>query len=142
MPTRDQERAQLAWKHIQQVAKDFPREDNPKRKLYGSTVHGLPALIRNAGLSQALHFVRSRGKPETETYRVLAHLAAQLKRVDGTITVKDDLGDVSEMLASVRGADLGRYLRLTQEALACVNWYKRLVQGELKVDASEQDAEG
>lgn len=140
MPTRDQERAQLAWKHVQQVAKDFPGDDNPKRKLYGSTVHGLPALIRNAGLSQALHFVLSRNKPEIT--QVLKHLAAQLKRVDGTIPVKDDLGDVSAMLASVRGADLGRYLRLTQEALSCVNWYKRFVQGELKVDASEQDAEG
>ena len=30
------------------------------------------------------------------------------------------------------------YLRLTQEALACVNWYKRFVQGVLGVEASEQ----
>lgn len=126
MATRDQERAQLAWKHIHAV-----QESKLDAKRYGSTVHGLPALMRNAGLSQALHFVLSRNKPEAT--QALAHLAEQLKRVDRTIT------GVEPMLKAVREADLGAYLRLTQEALACVNWYKRFVQGVLKVEASDDD---
>lgn len=133
MATRDQERAQLAWEHVQQIAKDYPGEKDPKRRRYGATVHGLPALIRNAGLSQALHFVQSRNK--SETGRVLEHLAIQLRRADTGIK------DANGLLRAVREADLGRYLRFTQEALACVNWYKRFVQGELKVDPSDQDEE-
>lgn len=133
MATRDQERAQLAWKHVNAVREQCPDQDSPKRKRYGATVHGLPALIRNAGLSQALHFVLSRNKEEVRW--VLEHLADQLKRVDGSIR------DADTLLKSVREAELGRYLRLTQEALSAVNWYKRFVQGVLKVEAGEQDEE-
>lgn len=132
MPTRDQQRAQMAWEHVQSVKTAAKSE--PKR--YGSTVHGLPALIRNAGLSQALHFVLSRKHEESK--RVLKHLAAQLKRVDAKIDTEREDDGVDGLLDSVRKADLGMYLRLTQEALACVNWYKRFVQGVLGVEASEQ----
>lgn len=107
--------------------------DAAERKRYGNTVHSLPALIRNAGLSQALHFVRSRRKAECDL--VLDHLASQLARVDPTIRDRESL------LNRVRLAELGKYLRLTQEALACVHWYKRFVQGELGVESSDDGAD-
>jgi CRISPR-associated protein Cmr5 len=131
MATRDQQRAQMAWEHVQSVT----TQNEKQQKRYGSTVHGLPALIRNAGLSQALHFVLSRKHDEAK--KVLQHLAAQLKRVDARIDTQRD-GGVDGLLDSVRKADLGMYLRLTQEALACVNWYKRFVQGVLGVEASDE----
>lgn len=129
MANRDQDRAKRAWQHIQSVSEKY-NSDSSERKRYGATVHGLPALVRNAGLSQALHFVKSRNKPETT--KVLEHLAEQLSRVDPAIESVDKLLDV------VRTAELGKYLRLTLEALACINWYKRFVQGELKVSAADE----
>jgi len=133
MANRDQNRAQCAWKHIESVSKEYG-PNSSERKSYGSMVHSLPALIRNAGLSQALHFVKSRDKKEVTL--VLQHLAEQLTRVDSTINESAD-----KLLEVVRTAELGKYLRLTQEALACINWYKRFVQGELKVSAGDE-AEG
>jgi CRISPR-associated protein Cmr5 len=126
----DQTRANLAWEHITTVKND---KSDKQKTTYGSTVHGLPTLIRSAGLSQALHFVLSRNKPEATL--VLDHLSVQLTRVDKNIT------DYQTLLQVVRKADLGRYLRLTQETLACVNWYKRFVQGVLNVDATDEGTE-
>jgi len=131
MATRDQARAKLAWAHVEGVqgAERF----NTKR--YGAMVHGLPALIRNAGLSQALHFVLSRNNDESK--RLLDHLAAQLAATDKGI--RDANGGRDALLRAAREAEAGRYLRLTQGALACVTWYKRLVTGVLGVDASEDE---
>lgn len=130
MATRDQARAALAWKHVEAVGNESTKL-NTKR--YGAMVHGLPALIRNAGLSQALHFILSRQNPESK--RLLDHLAEQLAVVDGSLrTAKEPR---RELLRIVREATVERYLRLTQEALACITWYKRLVKGVLNVDASE-----
>jgi CRISPR-associated protein Cmr5 len=131
MATLDQERARLAFDHVTAVG----RWDKPKQKRYASIVHAMPALLRSAGLSQALHFVLSRRKNKDDDgpKRFLEHLAEQLARVDEEMVT----GDV--LLAKVRGADLASYLRLTQEALACVNWYRRFVQGVLGIEPGEDD---
>ena len=127
MATLDQERAKLAFDHITFV-KSW---DQPQQKKYASIVHAMPALLRSAGLSQGLHFVRSRKNEHQQLF--LDHLAEQLKRVDAGIDGREKL------LAEVRGAELTAYLRLTHEALACVVWYRRFVQGELGIDAGEAD---
>jgi CRISPR-associated protein Cmr5 len=126
MPTLDQARAQLAFEHVMAV-KNWREEE--RRRKYATIVHSMPALLRSAGLSQALHFVKSR-KDENQRL-LLVHLAAQLKRVDATITNEEKL------LEAVRTAPLSKYLRLTQEALACVTWYRRFVQGELRIEAGD-----
>ncbi|WP_437485790.1 type III-B CRISPR module-associated protein Cmr5 [Sorangium sp. So ce1014] len=128
MPSLDQQRALLAHEHITAV-KALP--DEKQRKRYGGMVHRLPALVRSAGLSQALHFVSSRKPPEQKL--VLEHLADQLKHIDPSIK------GGAALLDAVRRAELPRYLALTREALACVDWYRRLVQGELGIEAGEQD---
>jgi CRISPR-associated protein Cmr5 len=128
MPSLDQQRALLAHKHVSEVKK-WP--DEKLRKKYGGMVHRLPALVRSAGLSQALHFVSSRKSDDQK--RVLDHLAAQLGHIDARIKSREALLEV------VRGAPLPKYLVLTREALACVDWYRRLVQGELGIEAGEQD---
>ena len=38
-------------------------------------------------------------------------------------------------------ADLPRYLRLTNEAIASINWYRRFVQGVLKLEAGDARAD-
>ncbi|WP_437834966.1 type III-B CRISPR module-associated protein Cmr5 [Sorangium sp. So ce1153] len=127
MPSLDQQRALLAHEHVTAV-KGWPDE---KRKKYGGMVHRLPALVRSAGLSQALHFVSSR---KTDVQRpLLDHIASQLRRVDA------DIKSGEALLRAVRHAPLPMYLVLTREALACVDWYRRLVQGELGIEPGEQD---
>src|SRR5580700_11013257 len=103
MATLDQQRAKLAFEHVQKV-KAWPKE---RQKKYGSIVHAMPALLRSAGLSQALHFVRSRKDKDQKAF--LGHLADQLARVDAEVQ-----GDEA-LLSRVRGADLAGYLRLTRE---------------------------
>lgn len=126
MATLEQKRATLAWDHVQQV-KELLEAD---RKKYGTIVHAVTSMLRTAGLSQSLHFIHARNNPAQG--KLLEHLAAQLKRTDSAIRSPDTL------LRRAREADMSTYLRLTQEALQCVNWYRRFVQGELKVFASDQ----
>jgi CRISPR-associated protein Cmr5 len=127
MATLDQQRAMLAFDHVSQVS----RLDEGRRKKYASMVHAMPTLLRSAGLSQALHFVASRS--DENQRELLAHFAAQLRRVDGTIV------GTAELLDRVRGANLSLYLRLTNEALACATWYRRFVQGMLKIEAGDSN---
>jgi CRISPR-associated protein Cmr5 len=129
MALRDQDRARLAFEHVSRY-----EPQSPQAKKYASMVHALPALLRSAGLCQALHFVASR---KNESQRALLEdLARQLRRVNERSTSGEAL------LALAREADLTEYLRLTQEAIACSSWYRRLVQAVLKIDMAEADREG
>lgn len=119
--TLEQQRAALAYQHVQAV----PHDDAKARDLYGSMAQKLPVLIRTAGLCQAVHFVRSRNKPILG--RLLDHMAEQLTRVDQAIT------DGESLCKQVRSAALSHYLWLTREALASAEWYARLSQSELGV---------
>jgi CRISPR-associated protein Cmr5 len=127
MATLDQERAKRAFDHIADVA----GWDKSKQKKYASIVYAMPALLRSAGLSQALHFVRSRKDPDQRLF--LEHLAKQLARVDA------DIDGSEKLLAKVRNEELPAYLRLTHETLACVVWYRRFVQGELSIEPGDTD---
>ena len=82
----------------------------------------LPVLIRTAGLCQAVHFVKSRGKPALDT--LLDHVAEQLKRIDPQIEGMNGLCE------KIRDADVSKYVWLTREALATVSWYGRLARSE------------
>jgi CRISPR-associated protein Cmr5 len=119
--TLEQQRAALAYQHVQQV----PRDNQKATDLYGSMAQKLPVLIRTAGLCQAVHFVRSRKKEVLNT--LLNHMAIQLQRVDAEIT------DGTSLCDRVRNAELSQYLWLTREALASAEWYSRLSQSELDV---------
>lgn len=130
MATRDQDRAALAYAHVE----PFLRRDEGEKKKYATIVHKLPALLQSAGLCQTLHFAQSR--PSDAQKEILDHLAAQLHRVNPAIKNRDQLLD------RARSADLAQYLQLTDEAMACAAWYRRLVQGVLKIEASDADGEG
>lgn len=114
--TLEQKRAAKAYEHVQQVT------DREHQKLYGGMAQKLPALIRSAGLCQALHFVKSRGKDALNT--LLDHLGEQLSRVDSTIRDRETL------CTKAREANLPDYVWLTRETLATVSWYGRLARSE------------
>jgi CRISPR-associated protein Cmr5 len=130
MPTLEQARAQLAHRHVAGVQQGCsPKE----QKKYGSMIHTMPALLRSAGLSQALHFVAARSDEHQRL--VVDHFAEQLRRID------DGIRSPEALLERVRTAPLPRYLRLHSEALACADWYRRMVQGVLKVEAGDDDGD-
>jgi len=130
MPTRDQERAAMAYDHVAQFIGD---QNKTRAKKYGTMIHKLPALLQTAGLCQALHFVQARG--DENQRKVVDHFAAQLKRVNESIK------DANSLLDRARKAELEEYLQLTDEAMACAAWYRRLVQGVLKIDASDDSGD-
>lgn len=125
--TLEQQRAATAYQHVQVVT------EKKDRVLYGAMAQKLPALIRNAGLCQALHFVKSRKNPVLD--KLLEHLALQLRRIDQDITDSDSL------CAQVRKAELAHYVWLTREALATITWYGRLARSEWNVLPSDDPGE-
>lgn len=129
---RDQDRAKLAHRDVLAV-KEKGQESYSKK--YATYVHKMPALISSAGLCQAVWFIHSRntGKDAADTF--LVNLAQQLAYVEPKLK-----GASAEGLCKVvEEATLSTYLRLTQEAFLCSAWYRRMVQGVLKIDASEGD---
>lgn len=128
MATRDQDRASLAFKHVDQF-----KPNTKEAKKYATVVHKLPALLQTAGLCQALHFVQSR--KDVSQNELVTHMAEQLHRVNESIK------DPASLMTRVRQADLSEYLQLTDEAMACAAWYRRMVQGVLKIEAGEEEEE-
>lgn len=151
--TLEQQRAARAFSDVQAVAAKHA-ENSSGRKRYGSLALKLPALVRTAGLCQALHFLQSRndgGAART----LLVHLAGQLKRVDpkiaGVEVVEDGaeggtaegreqavLQVIDRLLHRIRCAELRDYLRLSREAVAVGNWYSRLTRSVLKVEPGDE----
>lgn len=131
MQTRNQKLAVAVFQKIENLQRDFRDENSIERKKYGAMAHKLPVLIRTAGLAQALGFLDAKSSEEMNR-RLLDDLA-------------DTLGKSrNQLLQESRGKanqSLGDYLRLTQNALAALLWYKRFAQSVLDVDAGEQQGE-
>ncbi len=128
MASRDQQRAARAYEDVSR----YLNKDEASRKKYATMVYKLPSLLQTAGLCQTLHFAAGRsGGKDGDSRAVVEHLAGQLHRVNGVITNADSL------LERARRAELAEYLALTDEAMACAAWYRRLVQGVLKIDPSD-----
>lgn len=119
MHTRDQIYAATIYNQVTKI-----REKEAEYKAYGAMAHKLPILIRTAGLAQALEFVNSRGKDVQKL--LLTDLATTIEQKD-----------TKTLLESVRSVPLGDYMRLTQNVMGALLWYKRFAQSILGVDASE-----
>ena len=119
--TREQKFAAAVFKRISEADK-LAKEDKTK---YGSMAHQLPVLIRTAGLAQALAFVDARR--DSVLQRLLDDLAATLGR-----TSRADLIQIS------RDAPLADYMRLTQDALAALLWFKRFAQSVLEITPDQK----
>jgi len=124
--TRQQERAQTAYKCISPRAKDssskeiVSQEDNDK---YSQLAKKFPSLVHNCGLAQALAFVQAKEKDQNVGKAYLSHLS----RVMG-LKEEDDLGTLS------RNEDLIKYQRLTHEAIESATWLKRYSEALLEKD--------
>jgi len=124
MQTRELKYAESAYNQVHAI---WGRGEAYHKK-YGSLAHKLPILVRQAGLAQALAFAATR-KPE-EQQKLLKHLA---------ITVIDD--DFDELLRQSRTKPMLEYMRLTDDVMLALTWYKRFVQSILGVDPTVEDEE-
>ncbi|MFZ1753940.1 MAG: type III-B CRISPR module-associated protein Cmr5 [Caldilineaceae bacterium] len=125
MQTREQKYAESAYNQVHAIW----AEGEKYHKQYGSLAHKLPILVRQAGLSQALAFAATR-KPDAQQ-KLLKHLAA---------TVIDD--SFEELLNQSRQKPLLEYMRLSENVMLALTWYKRFVQSILGVDPTVEDEEG
>lgn len=119
-----QTRAQRFAATIFEQVSEIESKSKSEKTQYASMAHKLPVLIRTAGLAQALAFVEARHKANSPPRTLLEHLG----------TVLSD-GNLSQTSRTTR--NLGEYMRLTQNVLAALHWYKRFAQSVLGVDASE-----
>jgi CRISPR-associated protein Cmr5 len=125
MRTRDQQYAMTAYDRVKEWES---KKDQPSAKSYGSMAHTLPILIRTAGLAQALAFVDAR-KNEAQK-KLLDDLAKTIGQKD-----KDTL------LAKAITYPLGDYMRLTQQTMAALLWFKRFAQSILDIDTADETRE-
>lgn len=126
MRTRNQEYAARIFEQVSQV----PVEE---RDRYGSLAHGLPVLVRTAGLAQALAFVDARGGSGGK--RLLEHLATVVLDDVGAAGGKGEAPSGAELLRLSRNADLPEYMLLTRNVLMALTWYKRFADSVLGVKA-------
>ncbi len=120
MQTREQKYAQDVYNRVCAITND----ERMNRKKYGGMAHKLPILIRTAGLAQALTFVEARGDKSGSQCQLLRDLGA-------TVGCSDKLA------AKARSAELCEYMRLTQQVLDALLWYKRFAQSVLNVEPGE-----
>ena len=108
--TREQQRAITAHSQVSKV----PSGSWDK---YRSATLKAQALVRNAGLCQALHFLQNK---DDGAELLVADLQGHLKEgrafPDGNF------------LEQVRAAELPAYLAATREALQCLVWQCRMVE--------------
>jgi CRISPR-associated protein Cmr5 len=135
MQTREQKYANAIFKQVTGYRDNHTEKE---RKEYGSMAHQLPVLVRTAGLAQALTFVEARHQEKKEDGKVikpppkqlLDDLAATLERQDG-----------GKLAQAARAANLPEYMRLTQQVLAALVWYKRFAQSVLGVKSGDDVAD-
>ena len=134
MQTRNQTLAVKVFQKIENLQREFPDENSTERKKYGAMAHNLPVLIRTAGLAQALGFLdaKSNDKEGKMNKQLLNDLASTLGK-SSTQFLNQSRGDNNQ--------SLGDYLRLTQETLAALLWYKRFAQSVLGVESGEKAKE-
>jgi CRISPR-associated protein Cmr5 len=127
MLTRDQQYAIAALERVEKIRANKVEEECKK---YGAMAHKLPILIHSAGLAQALAFVASRFKKEDIHQQLLTDLAETIGKENK-----------QELLERARCAELREYMRLTQQVLGALLWYKRFAQSILGVDVGDTDVE-
>lgn len=122
--TRDQRFASVIFEQVKEIEEKSKKEKGE----YASMAHKLPVLIRTAGLAQALGFVEAKHKDDSLQRKLLEHLGEVL----GDNKLAETSRDTKNLMA---------YMRLTQNVLAALQWYKRFARSVLHLDASEANVD-
>jgi CRISPR-associated protein Cmr5 len=118
LKTRDQRYAEVVYGQVTGVLKRDKREQED----YGRLANYLPALVKKAGLAQALSFAEA--KCDAGGKQLLGDLQTTINKIGGR---QIDLMDRS------RKAELSEYLWLTRQVMTALHWYKRFAQSVLEV---------
>lgn len=132
MMTREQRYAAHSYQQVAAWGQEHAK-GTKERNQYGAMAHKLPVLVRTAGLVQALAFVDARD--EKAHQQLLTHLAATIS--DGRATPLT----AKELVKRSREAPLPEYMRLSQQVMAALLWYKRFAQSVLEVVQGDEDTE-
>jgi CRISPR-associated protein Cmr5 len=122
MQTRDQKYAIDIFGRVSKVSKEKKEYQN----IYGGMSHKLPILIHTAGLAQALSFVEAKAIKVNALQQLLKDLSATVEQQDLPAVARNT-------------KELSAYIRLTQQVMAALLWYKRFAQSVLDVDVSNRD---
>ncbi len=122
MQTRDQRYAADVYDKVIVIKSNHQKE----YKSYGALSHKLPILIRTAGLAQALSFIEARGKKPGEL--LLNDLASTINKESAKVLAQ-----------KARTVGLSEYIRLTQQVMDALLWYKRFAQSVLEVEVSDSN---
>ena len=114
--TRDQKMAGAIYQRVREIQEGANKE---LKRQYRTMALKLPALVRCAGLVQALTFVDTRG--DEGSRRLLDHLAGVL-----------EMDNRDALLQQCRESPLPGYMYLTQQVLAALLWHRRFAQSLLK----------
>lgn len=132
MMTREQRYATHSYEQVAAWDKQYPK-GSKERNQYGAMAHKLPVLVRTAGLVQALTFVDA--TDEKAHRHLLTHLAA---------TISQEWAEpltAQQLVTRSREAPLPEYMRLSQQVMAALLWYKRFAQSVLGVTPSDDTSE-
>lgn len=132
MLTRNQKFALSVYERVVKFDEDYPKDTNQKqRDKYGAMAQKLPLLIRTAGLAQAISFLEAKSKKESEKPNLL--LLEHLSEV-----IKEEMKLTEKFTDKCRNAEMTEYLRLTQNTLAALLWFKRYSVSVLDVEANAE----
>lgn len=98
-----------------------------EKKRYGALCHRFAFVVRENGLTAALGFLAAKGTAADSAENLLLGHFAQVLGATNAAALQQ----------AVRSAPLAEYRRLTRQALAANEWFKRYAEAILDVDATD-----
>lgn len=139
LQTIEQERAKSAWQKIQAVIAESEKlQDKDKienfKKKYSGLARSMPAMVQNAGMGQALAFLRAKdkgnkGQPNkkfTAEWLFYCHLSTWIHEQNKT----QGIGE-SGLLEWLIQQTSEQYRQITAEIIGYLRWLKRFAEAEL-----------
>ena len=125
LQTLEQKRAASAWEVVKSV-KEQPQDDFKKK--YSGLARSMPAMMQNAGLGQALAFLRAKdkGKKLTAEWVFYCHLSTWIHEQNQTQAIGE-----SGLLEWLIKQTSEQYRQVTAETIGYLRWLKRFAEAEL-----------
>jgi CRISPR-associated protein Cmr5 len=120
MMSADQRRARCASQLVSLV------DERAKKKEYQALIKGLPALIHQAGLLQALAFLAAKAGSDSPKRDETAEHALVLRHIAEMLADARLASTTSSLIEQCAAKELVTYSRMTQEVVAALGWLKRL----------------
>ena len=128
--TLDQRRAQHAWQAIENLKKNYKKND---QETYAREAKKLPMRIMSAGLGQAMAFIRAKAsdKPSLiQLHQDLTDWVFQGRKLSGKAP--------KSLLESIVRGNAVFLRRATDEVLAYLEWLNRFAEAEIEVDITKE----